>query len=739
MNNRHSNTRSRALTGAAALVVLLLAGGSDAQAPPPVSEAVQRELQAAQDLLARAIGEFEGPQQSRSIVLFDEVIGRLESVRQRGPLPPRGRDILAEAYERRGRAYFTIGLQEKASENFRLLIQLKPDYGISREKVSPKIVDLFNSVKRALVGYVAVSSKPAGARVTLTGAGDFKLDLGLTDFFPIEVLAGEYTVEIAKEGYRTESRPLSIAPRDTVPMEVELVRTLANVYFVTEPAGVEIWIDGEPKITTGGALAPDLYEVVRAKSLEPSRASARTEVPNLSLGSHTLELRKKCYETVRFTLPTPLAQDYEAEPIRLEDSRATLRLTSDPPGAKIYLNGEANGVTPAELEGICSGRVRVEVKHQAGKFIRQIALAKDEAVSLDCPIRPTLAFLGVVAESAAGQGNLADADEKIQENLDKGVASLNVIPAPKEVVDRILEQDGLGRKGLLPRSGTDRDLIRKVTEKLAVALEVQGFLVAVLPEERLQRTAWLHLLAAGNTAAEGWPVTFAEAASYLRFIAKVDQKVTNYRSWSGLITVDSLLHEGVPLLRVVAGSPAAQAGVQVGEVLDSVDAKPIRKTAELLALVEQKKPRDKVALQLKGPLGSRTVEMTLGQTAQEIPLFDPNLFYNKVMMDLRLVTQGYPGSEDAAFANLNLALCFMHFQDFAQAHDYLVKARNELPQRPGISQGTALYYLGVALERLSLGSQAADAYRAAAGFKEATLIDNDGPAVALLAARRSGS
>jgi len=81
----------------------------------------------------------------------------------------------------------------------------------------------------------------------------------------------------------------------------------------------------------------------------------------------------------------------------------------------------------------------------------------------------------------------------------------------------------------------------------------------------------------------------------------------------------------------------------------------------------------------------------------------------------------------------------MHFQDFAQAHDYLVKARNELPQRPGISQGTALYYLGVALERLSLGSQAADAYRAAAGFKEATLIDNDGPAVALLAARRSGS
>ena len=44
-----------------------------------------------------------------------------------------------------------------------------------------------------------------------------------------------------------------------------------------------------------------------------------------------------------------------------------------------------------------------------------------------------------------------------------------------------------------------RTSIRKVTEKLAAALEVQGFLIAVLPEEKLQRTAVLHLLAAGNT------------------------------------------------------------------------------------------------------------------------------------------------------------------------------------------------------------------------------------------------
>ena len=100
---------------------------------------------------------------------------------------------------------------------------------------------------------------------------------------------------------------------------------------------------------------------------------------------------------------------------------------------------------------------------------------------------------------------------------------------------------------------------------------------------------------------------------------------------------------------------------------------------------------------------------------------------------------GYPGTEAAAFARLNLALCAMHFGDFAAAHSHLVKAKAELPQRPGLSQGTALYYLGLALENLGTEyrKEALEAYRAAAAVKDATLFNNDGPAVAPLASRRS--
>src|SRR6185295_7505819 len=178
---------------------------------------------------------------------------------------------------------------------------------------------------------------------------------------------------------------------------------------------------------------------------------------------------------------------------------------------------------------------------------------------------------------------------------------------------------------------------------------------------KLQRTAVLHLLAAGNTVSDRWSVAFGEAASYLRFLSMVDQKATVYRPWTGLITVDTLLHDGVPVLRVVPGSPAAQAGVRAGEIVQAADGKPIKQTAELLAAVEPKKAKDKLALKLMGALAPHTVELTLAETPQEIPLNDPTLLYNKVMMDLRQVVDGYPGTEAAAFARLNLALCAMHF------------------------------------------------------------------------------
>jgi tetratricopeptide (TPR) repeat protein len=725
---------------AGALIVLLastLAGAQEPAAPPEMPELVQLEIQAAEEALTRAIADFQGPQQSRSIVGFDDVIARLEGVRARYELPRRARDVLVEAYEYRGRAYYGIGLQEKASENFRFIVLIKPDHALSKERVSPKIVNLFNAVKKALVGYLAVSSQPPGASVALVSTAGDRLDLGLTDFFPLDVLAGEYTVEVTKEGFRTETLPLTIAARETETLDVPLVRVLASVFVITQPDDVEVWIDGEHVLTTSGSLGPDHFVRARGGGLDPTRSSARIEIPNLTLGSHTVEFRRECFASLLRTFESDLAQDYELEPVRLEESVASLRLTSDPPGARIYINGDARGVTPSQIDRICSGNVRVEVKHRAGKFIKDLVLEKDEAISLDCPIRPTLAFLGVEAENAAGEARRDEAEERILETLQAGLTTVNLISAPREAVNRVLAQEQTTRTALLPEAEGEPDLVRRVSERLAAALEVQGFLLAVLPEERLQRTARLYLLAAGNTTAEQMDVFFADSVSYLPAIERLDRRFTSQRTWSGLITVDTLDTQGVPVLRVVGGSPAAVAGFQPGDRVEAVDGQPVQQTMDILAAVGAKQPKESLSLHVNGPAGARAVELVLEETVREIPLFDPDLLYNRAMVELRGVVDGYPGTEQAAYAWLNLALCAMHFGDFAGAHESLQKAKTELPERPGLSRGTAFYYLGVVLERLSYMPQAREAYKAAAAAPGATLVDNDGPAVAPLATRRA--
>src|SRR5688572_12838168 len=75
-------------------------------------------VQSAQEALDRALTEFASTQQSRSIVLFDQAVERLQSLRLQGLTSPRIKEMLVLAYEHRGRAYYAIGLQDKAVEDF---------------------------------------------------------------------------------------------------------------------------------------------------------------------------------------------------------------------------------------------------------------------------------------------------------------------------------------------------------------------------------------------------------------------------------------------------------------------------------------------------------------------------------------------------------------------------------------------------------------------------------------------
>ena len=125
--------------------------------------------------------------------------------------------------------------------------------------------------------------------------------------------------------------------------------------------------------------------------------------------------------------------------------------------------------------------------------------------------------------------------------------------------------------------------------------------------------------------------------------------------------------------------------------------------------------------------------MTVGTTPLEVPLADPAFLYNRAIVDLRHRIAVEP--ENANLASLNAGLCHMELGDYETAlKEYL--PRVVLSASKGISQGTVLYYTGLAYMKLGENAEAIRNFQQALEFPDATLQSNDGPRVVPLAQRR---
>ncbi|MBX7185694.1 MAG: PEGA domain-containing protein [Vicinamibacteria bacterium] len=691
----------------------------------------ETDLIALRATLDQAVSEFEGPQQGQSLVRFEEIIGRLEAERRQGSLTESGATLLVKAYEYRARVQFNLGNTDKAGDSFRALIALRPQHNLDAASISPKVIDFFKGVKSKIIGFVTVQSVPQGATVALNGK-----PLSVTDFFPLEVVAGDYTLDITKNGYRPETRPVTVAAGETLSLQFDLVRTSATGYVITEPTDVEIFIDGVRKGSTTGVLDPALAAIAAARGLDPAKSSSRLEIPDLPSGSHTIEFRHACYETLKLGLDVPEPQDYDIPPIKLEPSIGTISLTSDPPGGQIFIDGESQGVAPKTLRSVCAGVRRVEVRHAAGRFVQDVDLKARATVELAAQIRPTLAFLGVVADGPSGERSLASMESRLARVASATIKAMNFLKADAAALERTLSAERLKLVDLLPPGKPDPALVRRVFEKLAAALEVQGFLVGRIPEEQLSRSALLHVFAAGSVVPDSASVVIEDDSSYARFFAAFEKKVPLRAPWSGLVTVDTLLHEGPVVLRVVPGSPADKAAFVKGHVITAAGGRPVTKTEELLSAIAAAGTSKPLSITANAAGGPKTVDLLMEDAPREISFQGAGVLANKISMDLRQTIEGYPGSANAAFARLNLGLIALGLHDFSGAHDSFIKAKNELPSGPGLSRGTAAFYAGVALEHLGYSKEALDEYTQASQDAGATLLSQDGPKVQDIAKRR---
>ena len=677
-----------------------------------------------------ALELFEDPQrQSQSIDFFTQIVDAVDDERRtREKVADEIISLQQRALEHRARAFFTAGQRQGAADDFRQLLLDNPRYGLDTEALSPRLVDFFEDLKKQLIGYIAVTTEPAGARVMVNG--NF---IGITNFFPIEVHTGMARIEVTLEGHETYADDeMRIGPGEITALDLALTRTSARLPIITHPAGVEIVVDGELVGATSGTLPPDLRSFMPA-NMDPNRLSAPFELGALPLGQHQIELRLNCYRSVSFPFSADEPRDYTAQIVKLEESIGSLTITSNPSEASVYIDGQLRGTTPLDLKRVCSGLHHLEVKHVTGKYVEDIDVGPDESLSFECPIRPTLAVLGIVADEDVPARDVDDIRQKLLEEL-PNLERMNIVFADEELVRTQMGAAGLA--AFVPaRSDADvsTDQVRELSEKLGKALEAEALLVAYIPSQRLIKDVVLHFLAVGSTVPDAYPLNYLDPQAFPVFLDKLLTPTPLHGSWAGLLAVDTRIHEGPIVLAVGAGGPAEASGLRPGDVIVAADGNPVTRALDFLEAVRAAEPGASMALSVTRGGSSSSLSLNVGTTPLEVPLGDPSFLYNKAIVDLRhrMVTE----PENENLARLNVGLCHMELGDYETAlKEYL--PRVVLPETTGISQGTVLYYTALAYLKLGETADAARLFQQALDFPDATLQSNDGPRVAPLAQRR---
>lgn len=194
-----------------------------------------------------------------------------------------------------------------------------------------QIVNL-DVVLRQLTGSIKVTSNPGGASVYLDGV--YK---GTTPMTISNVPIGSHIVKLKKQGYNEVEKTVIVSASHTTTVSLQLLQQTGSIKVSSNPSGASVYLDGAFKGTTPIILS------------------------NVPVGSHTIKLTKSGYNDASKTVSVSVGKTtfvFES----LTAQAGTLKISSTPSGADVYVDGVYRGVTPLSLQGIPVGFHRVVVK-----------------------------------------------------------------------------------------------------------------------------------------------------------------------------------------------------------------------------------------------------------------------------------------------------------------------------------------------------------------------------------------
>lgn len=618
--------------------------------------------------LTPAREEIEVASQELAGLKFEQALARLDAVLARPALAEA--EVFA-ARALRSQLHVALGDLEKAEEDYRELLRLRPGYEPEASLTPRKALNRFRKVQGTMIGRLQLVLRPPDARVWVDGR---EVVMGASG--ELAVLAGERALRVERAGFDAHERSIRVEAGSRTETPVELIPNARTVIVVSEPEAVQVTVDGRL-----------MGQTARTPQTGVEASPAELSIENLALGEHVIEFSKPCFRNERRSemLVADLLEQgpRRIETVRMVPARAKLMLREGPPGAQVVIDGEPAGRLPIQALELCPGSRRLEV-HSGGRLLWDSHLALDEGQERELVLaaRPNLVLL-------APEGRPPQLTELAQLF---NVTSLSLPPefdpttvAAWDKLEALSEADLA--LAWLPRGGDDlHERLYLFSPILRLVHRLQA-----LPVD-LERPSW---------TGHGW----------------------------GLFTADSALGGAALVVEVAPGSPAAAAGLKPAGRVVSIGGRPVKSTEEVRAALEAVPPGASVELRWTSPAGrAEQAELRASEA--------PRLWLQLGGADRAALRAawaaadavGDPERSDVALANL--ALLYSAFGLHEQAAASWKRVR--FPERAGIGQGTAQYYLGRELEWLGREAEAAEAYRAAAR-SPATAHADEGPGISLAA------
>jgi len=178
-------------------------------------------------------------------------------------------------------------------------------------------------------GVVKISTNPDNADIYIDG-----IYKGKSPIFVFDLISGNHTVEIRKEMYTPYMTSFTLEPDQSADLVYDLAAQFATIGILALPEA-DIYIDGE---------------------IVGNRIFSGRITP----GTHTVEVSKKNFVSQTKIIEVLKGDEFKLS-FNLDKLYGKISLSSDPQGAKVYLNKKLIGLSPIYIDSLDMGEYDVMV------------------------------------------------------------------------------------------------------------------------------------------------------------------------------------------------------------------------------------------------------------------------------------------------------------------------------------------------------------------------------------------